>query len=555
MRSYKRQLAERKAAILGLRQASDPVMDAPDDPRQIYVLGMILRYALVIGLCMCVTLVLTMAAQELSPGGYVSFLPAVCLLIAIDLLVLAPQLSKLPMLSKEWFLQNGARWVLIIAVLKLLTYVGGDGSKIVTDLPLMRTDPYRYFFSYPFAIMLCAVLLVWMMVRTLGFDLSQLTEGEKTMEVLPEAGMRTDRTIWRQSLCSHVLGFGAFNALIATGTFWLSQSKQHELSATWISIDLLFYFAIALALFGHTHLTILRTNWLWERTPIASNLVRRWTLYGLAFLAGLTLLALLLPVGSLDLLLPALNFLFQLLFYVAQLITFIVVGLAHLVLGLLMSLFGQSAPASQALPPPIPPFVPNVPVENIPLPAWYETMQTVIFFAILLIIAGYVLRYVILQHRGLREALARLPLVIWLREFWRGLQHVWRAAQQELVLWATPTTHSTPAIAEDAVIPITLTGMDDLSPREQVIALYQHTVQQAEQHGLPRPPSHTPNEFARALAKTLPDAAADVSTLTAQFSTARYSSQTVQAEQVSLVRRSMQQVVHWLRKHAGSKAS
>ena len=193
--------------------------------------------------------------------------------------------------------------------------------------------------------------------------------------------------------------------------------------------------------------------------------------------------------------------------------------------------------------------------ENIPLPAWYETMQTVIFFAILLIIAGYVLRNVILQHRGLREALARLPLVIWLREFWRGLQHVWRAAQQELVLWTTPTAHSTPVIAEDAAIPITLSGMDDLSPREQVIALYQHTLQQAEQHGLPRPPSQTPNEFARALAKTLPDAAADVSTLTAQFSTARYSSQTVQAEQVSLVRRSMQQVVHWLRKHAGSKAS
>lgn len=190
--------------------------------------------------------------------------------------------------------------------------------------------------------LLFSVLLIWVMARAgLSFDLAQMTEGEKKMETLPEAGMRTDRSQWRQSLCSHVLGFGAFIAAIAAGAFWLAQWRGNAVSTTWISIDLLIYFTIALALLGHTQMTILRTNWLWERTPIAGNLVRRWMLYGLAFLSILAVLSLLLPVGSLDLLLPALNFLFQLLFYAVQVIAFVFVGLAQLILSLIAMLFGR----------------------------------------------------------------------------------------------------------------------------------------------------------------------------------------------------------------------
>ena len=549
MRSFQKQQAERKAAILGFQRMDAPVPDEPEDPRQIYILATILRNAMVIGLCVCAALVLALAAQQIMPGGYVGLLPILCVLVAVDLLVLAPQLSRLPVFSKEWFLHNGSRWVLIITTMKLLTYVGNeDWMQIVRDLPLLRSDPYRYFFSGPFLILLLSVFVVWAMARTLGFDLSQLTEGEKKMEVLPEAGMRTDRVVWRQNLCSHVLGFGAFIAAIAAGTFWLSQINKRELNAIWISLDLLVYFAIGLALLGHTHLTVLRTNWLWERTPIASNLVRRWTLYGLAFLGGLAFLALVLPVGSLDLLLPALNFLFQLLFYIAQFIAFVFVGLAHLVLALLSSLMGQPTAALPPVPPPMAPFN-NVPaVENVPMPAWYETLQIIIFFVILLIIFGYVLRYAILQHRGLREALSKLPIVIWLQAFWRGLRRMLQAAKDELALWTAPSNAQTLPVTSDPAEHELWSDSDHLLSREQVIALYLQTVQAAKQHGQPRQPAQTPVEYAQMLATALPDTASDVAALTEQFNEARYSAHGVPPEQASLARQYAQRVIRWLKR-------
>ncbi len=546
MHTFKKQQAERKAAILGFQRTATPVPDAPEDPRQIYTLATILRHALVIGLCICTALVLMGGAQQWMPGGYVAFLPVLCVLIAIDMLVLGPQLSRLPVFSKEWLLHNGSRWVLIVAVMKLLTYLDGDWSQVIRDLPLMRTDPYRYFFNGPFMILSLSVLLIWAMARTLGFDLAQLTEGEKKMEVLPEAGMRTDRSQWRQSLCGHVLGFGAFTAALGAGIYWLSQMNRHEMNATWISIDLLVYFAIALALLGHTQLTVLRTNWLWERTPIASNLVRRWTLYGLAFLGGLTVLALVLPVGSLDLLLPALNFLFQVLFYIAQLVAFLVVGLIHVLLALLSSLMGQPTAATMPVPPPVAPFTRPPPLENVPLPAWYETLQMVIFYAILLIILGYVVRYVILQHRGLREALVKLPVVIWLRTLWHELRRVLRAAQDELALWTTPLQSQVPSVSVVEPANASPDAVSGLPSREQVIAVYLHTVQQAGQKGVPRRPAQTPSEFAHQLNMSAPNAVDDVATLTEQFNAARYSAQAVQTEQVSLARRCAQSILRWL---------
>lgn len=547
MRVFQRQMAERKAAILGFQRDRPPTEDAPEDPRQLYALATILRYALVIGLCGCAALVLALAAQQVAPGSYVGLLPMVCLLIVVDILVLTPQLSKLSVLSKEWFLQNGSRWLLIIALLKLLTYLGQDWHLIVRELPLLRSDPYLYFITAPFMTLLFSVLLIWTMARTLSFDLAQMTEGEKKMETLPDAGMRTDRSQWRQSLCSHVLGFGAFITAIAAGSFWLAQFRGNAVSTTWISIDLLIYFTIALALLGHTQMTILRTNWLWERTPIAGNLVRRWTLYGMAFLGILAVLSLLLPVGSLDLLIPALNFLFQLLFYVVQVIAFVFVGLAQLVLSLLALLFGRSEPAPMNVPPPAPPFTPPPIADAVPMPAWYETLQTIIFFTILAIVLFYVVRFVILQHRGLREALAKLPIVIWLRALWRNARQLWHLAKEELVLWISPANGNAQAVAPAAAEQEPLPAFDDLAAREQVIALYVHTLQQAGEQGLPRKPGQTPTEYARTLAINLPEASGDMNDLTEQFATARYSAHPIQSEHVSLTQRCVQRITQWLR--------
>jgi uncharacterized protein (UPF0548 family) len=56
-----------------------------------------------------------------------------------------------------------------------------------------------------------------------------------------------------------------------------------------------------------------------------------------------------------------------------------------------------------------------------------------------------------------------------------------------------------------------------------VIRYYLSLIRRAESQGLPRRPSQTPDEYARALDERVPDAHPDLTALTASFVEARYS--------------------------------
>jgi hypothetical protein len=569
MRNFQRRNAEKKAQLMTQRAhtynalAPDRVITPPaPDPRQLYLLGRIARYALVIVLCACLAIPASALAHTVVPGGYAAVLPVLAICVATDLLLLAPRLNRLGVLSKEWLLLNGSRWVFIIVLVKLLSYVGRDGALnvIISELPLLRRDVFAYFFTPAFLAALLVVGCVWFAARTLGEDLAALTEGEREMIYDPEAYYRTDRNQLRQTMATHILGFGVFTALLAGGvqalwrwsTRW--DTRPTSLSAMLLNLDVLVYFLIGLLLVGLTQLTMLRANWLWERTPISPNLLRRWAVYGVAFLIGLAGLALLVPTGNVSGLLPALNFLFALLFYAVQLVAILFVGLLQVLLAPLLWLMGQPAPAPPPLPPPPQQPLPRERLaETIPPPPWLDTAQDVIFFTIIAIVLGYVLRYVLQQHSGLREAIAKLPFVLWLREIKLGLQRWWLGFGAELDLLQRPNA---PHAAKAPPKPNQKENAPDwrslhLPAREQVLHLYDELLRAARAHGLPRGHSQTPREFARAfvqgLQRVAPARIADVNTLTADFEQARYAAQPVSSERVSVVQRCVWRLTSALR--------
>ncbi|NJM42725.1 MAG: hypothetical protein HC853_19310, partial [Anaerolineae bacterium] len=293
-----------------------------------------MRNAFVVGLCVCLAIPATALARALVPGAYATLLPFVCHFLLLSICCsISPRLNKLGLLSKDWFLLNGSRWVVIIVALKLLSYMGQDAAQVANrmldDLPLMRRDVLVYLFTPQFFASLGVVLVVWLACRTLGQDLASLTWGERELAHDPELGLRTDRTQIRQMLVAHIVGFGVLGTLLGGAAQWAGRQTG---SGLWVAIDLLAYFVLGLALIGHSQLTILRTSWLWERTPIAKNLVVRWSVYGAVFLIGLALLALVLPVGNVSGLLPLLNYAFGVLFYIVQLIAFLVVALLQLLM-------------------------------------------------------------------------------------------------------------------------------------------------------------------------------------------------------------------------------
>jgi hypothetical protein len=547
MRNFQRRNAEKKANMVAARAhglSTHNEQQAEDDPRQLYVLATLVRNAFVVGLCVCIAIPATALARALVPGTYATLLPFVCILIAIDLLLISPRLNKLGLFSKDWFLLNGSRWVIIIVLLKLLSYVGQDTNRMLDDLPLMRRDVLVYLFTPQFLASLGVVLVVWLACRTLGQDLASLTWGERELAHDPELGLRTDRTQIRQTLVAHIVGFGVLATLLGGAAQWAGRQTA---SGLWVAVDLLAYFVLGLALIGHSQLTILRTSWLWERTPIAKNLVTRWSVYGALFLMGLALLALVLPVGNVSGLLPLLNYAFGVLFYIVQLIAFLVVALLQLLMLPLLWLFGNSAPTPMALPPPPPPIAAEPTTPPLPMPAWYENAQNVLFFAIVVMVLGYALRYVLMQHEGLRAAIAKLPVVVWLRGVWGGMQRLWRSARNEL---ATLRQHDADADANALAVlhpQKPEANWRTLPLRQQVAWLYAQAVQQAQANGLVRRPAQTPHEFANALSKAAPDADGDVHELTQQFEEARYSQHAVQPIQVSVAERCVRRIRQALR--------
>lgn len=552
MRNFQRRNAEKKASIVAARARN---LNAPaepqaeEDPRQLYTLATLVRNALVVALCVCIAIPATALAQQVVPGAYAVILPFVCIGIAIDLLLLSPRLNKLGFLGKDWFLLNGSRWVVIIVLLKLLSYAGQDGSRVVGDLPLMRKDFFVYMFTPQFFVSLGVVVVVWLACRVLGQDLASLTWGEREMARDPELGLRTDRSQVRQTLVTHIVGFGVLAALLGGATQWAGQSQSAH--ALWVAVDLLIYFALGLALIGHSQLTILRTSWLWERTPIAKSLAVRWSAYGGAFLIGLAALALVLPVGNVSGLLPLLNQVFGVLFYLVQLVAYLVVGLLQLLLAPFLWLLGQPA-STPMLPPALPaPQVTEIASPALPPPAWYETLQNVLFFTIVVIVLGYALRYVLMQHEGLRTALLKLPMVAWLRGAWQGLAHLWRGARAEFYLLRQRNDVAAMDVRAASHPQNLQPNWRTLPLRQQVAWLYAQAVQQAHDKGLPRQPSQTPHEFAEALGQAAPEAQPDVRELTQHFVEARYSQHALGPNQVSVAERCVKrirQVLQALRK-------
>ena len=574
MRNYQRKQADRKADIVtartrgigshksrGRRGDDDGEAETgtlADDPRQLYTLAIVIRNAIVIALCACLAFPAAELIQLIVPGEYASVLPFACVLIVIDVLLMSPKLSKLTLFSKDWFLFNGSRWVFIVVVFKLLTYLGrSDGlSAIWADLITLRRDPFVYLFTPPFLLSMVVGLIVWSASRILGGDLASLTQGEQELEEQSEAGVRTDRGALRLTLSTHVFAFGILTTVLIGGCILFARLMQRgPVNVPLLTADLLLYFALGLALIGHSQLTMLRANWLWERTPIARNLVKRWTVYGLAFLVGLILLSLVMPTGNVDGMVPALNYLIAALFYVVQLVAFLFIGLLQLLLSPLFALLGQQAPPPAAPPPAPEPMQPVTPDAPMVTPPWVDLVQTILFFTILAIVLIYVLRYLILQHTGLRAALQKLPLLLWLRTAWLGLKRLLRAGQQDLrTLLQSDSQGASPTSANTAGTSSTTAASAYLQPRQQITKLYLDTLDQARDKGIPRRPAQTPDEFAQHLSQRLretqpdvsadpsSDATPDVNDLTQQFIDARYSRHDVAEENVSRVSRYAQRV-------------
>ncbi len=288
---------------------------------------------------------------------------------------------------------------------------------------------------------------------------------------------------------------------------------------------LLGYFLAGLFLLSDARLGVLRGRWYNERVVVSLPLLRRWHWLGFSVLVGIAALALLLPLGPVEPLARAVEWLVLSAF---RAIVFLMMFLSFLLSALLYWLGiseTEETPSPEEMTPPAPPSMAEV-AELAWLPDW---LMGAVVWLVVAALAGYLL-LTFLRAYGIN--LGRGPAWLsWLR-FWLRARRarIGGLIRSRVVAWRSRLRRGRGALSESRRG--SMIRLDGSSPRARVRYFYLRAVQQAGEQGCVRPPHVTPLEYMDALSSACPDVDAEVRQLTAAFMDARYTRHDISAEQV-----------------------
>ncbi len=169
------------------------------------------------------------------------------------------------------------------------------------------------------------------------------------------------------------------------------------------------------------------------------------------------------------------------------------------------------------------------PIATLPLS---ELVKSALFWGIFLFVCGYALVQYFRQNKDLLEHLRRIPglrwvldgvnsFLVWLRGATRTVTQMAAAGWERI----RPQPRGGTATA-----PWRLIRPNRMTPREQVRFYYLALLRRAQENGLPRATSQTPQEYSAELDRLLPEQGPDVTTLTDAFVEARYTTHPIPEE-------------------------
>ena len=257
------------------------------------------------------------------------------------------------------------------------------------------------------------------------------------------------------------------------------------------------------------------------------------------------IIALVLPTQYSLGLLGTLGYILQLFVTVIQLIIFVIATLLYA----LFKLFAPNMQLPEKPQSPLisPPQFPQAPAAA--QPGLSEFVQSLIFWTVFLIIAGYVVVQYLRRHPEVVEWLKHLPGMSLLVRAWHKLRDWFGGLNQQIEnLREARRSARRSAATRSASSSRRWINPRKLSPRQQVQFYYLAMLRRGGEHGHARQPTQTPYEYARALESQIPEIDQDVDGLTEEFIEARYSRHDIPAEHVGLVRRYWERIKRALRK-------
>ena len=308
----------------------------------------------------------------------------------------------------------------------------------------------------------------------------------------------------------------------------------------------LLYFGLGVALLSQARFSVSRAGWQVQGIPIQQGIGRRWLIWAIVFLVGISLLAMLLPtryaMGPIQAIYSLIGIIGQVVLFLITLITYLIALLLSLVLP------GRTEPPRPEVAPPQPLAPAQQPIAG--SPPWLDIVMSVLFWAVILTIVGYAL------VRFLRDRLGEMAeqegaektwwgrILTWLRDLvrqWRA----WRGDLQERIDRRRAARREQRAAGTRLPWLISLRG---LPPRDLIRYFYLSAARRAAQAGQARKAGQTPHEYQVELESQFPDLEPDLSGLTDAFVQARYNYRPVHKEEAEAVKPLWQRIKSALRR-------
>jgi hypothetical protein len=431
-----------------------------------------------------------------------------------------------------------AEAVLLLLLLKYSTYLSLGFEQLQSDAQLWLSDPislvsdFDIYLSLLFLVMWAGSLYVARMAMELDVAEDKAAPPDDRTSAqyymwLTKPAVARDRQKTLDELSEIVLWGGI--ALLATSAL------VHVFvgSARTLAVPMLLYFALGVALLAQARFSVAHMGWRTQGIDVQPQVTRRWLVWVVLFLVGVSLVALLLPtyytLGPLQAFLGALSILYAVMSFIVGLLFFL------LALPLALLLPDVETPTPPALAPGSL-FPPGATVSSAGSP-WLQVLGSAVFWIILLGIIGYALfrfwRDRIAQPEGGESAAGWwVRFRVWLHALWQRWWGWGQQVQEQLSLRRARRESRRPLAPSLS----RLLFPRRLPPRELIRFFYLSAARRAEQAGQPRRSCQTPYEYRDSLDERFPELEPDLDGLTDAFVRARYSSQPVEEEQATAVK-------------------
>lgn len=341
--------------------------------------------------------------------------------------------------------------------------------------------------------------------------------------------------LWAGALMLFFSAVSTIDLPAATRDFTLNVTRLNLNPA--LLFALIVYFVTGLLLVSQGRLIAKTARWLREGVVTDAAVEESWYRNSWRLVALTALLTAFLPIGSTTPISRLLSALLGGLFALGA-------AVLSLILGLLSALFpnageGSEEAVQEIVVPPTP--VPPAPVTPPPPEPPSEVAQFVfssaiwaIFLVLAVIAIGYFMRErgIKLNFETLRAAWAKLRL--WLSRGWNQMTEQVGDFQRGLARRQVKTED---VEKNGRSLPFNFVRVNGLIPREQVKYFYLSTLRRAEEKGIERRQSLTPQEFKATLLEQFPDSEAEIEELTAAFQQARYSQEEIDDNTVQPIKK------------------